>query len=45
MKHLLGLQLWHLLKYEKVTEAVRQNDKVFILFLSNGWVRNIHKDV
>ena len=23
MKHLLGLQLWHLFKYEELTEVVR----------------------
>ena len=30
MKHLLGLQLWHLFKYAELTEVVKQNDKLFI---------------
>ena len=30
MKHLLGLQLWHLFKYAELTEVVRQNEKLFI---------------
>ena len=31
MKHLLGLQLWHLFKHtEKLNEFVRKNDKLFI---------------
>ena len=25
MKHLLGLQLWHLFIYDELTEVVRQN--------------------
>ena len=32
MKHLLSLQLWHLFKYEGLTEVVRQNDKLFIVY-------------
>ena len=31
MKHLLGLQLWHLFEYAGLTEAVRQNDELFIV--------------
>ena len=40
MKHLLGLQLWHLLKYGKLTEVVRPNDKLFIDLLNNVRVSN-----
>ena len=29
VKHLLGLQLWHLFKYSELAEFVRQNDKRF----------------
>ena len=29
MKHLLGLQSWHLFKYAELTEVVRQNYKLF----------------
>ena len=32
MKHLLSLQLWQLFKYEDLTEVVRQNDKLFIVY-------------
>ena len=31
IKHLLGLQLWHLLKYTKLTEVSRQRNKLFII--------------
>ena len=34
MKHLLGLQLWHLFKYAELTEVVKQNDKLFIELLN-----------
>ena len=30
LKHLLGLQIWHLFKYAEITKVVRQNDKLFI---------------
>ena len=29
MKHLLGLQLWHLFKYAELTKMVRQNGKLY----------------
>ena len=31
IKHLLGLQLWHLLKCTKLTEVPRQRNKLFII--------------
>ena len=34
MKHLLGLQLWHLFEYAELTEVVIQNDKLFIDLLN-----------
>ena len=39
MKHLLGLQLWHLFKFAEITEAVRQNDKLFFNLLNKVQVR------
>ena len=45
MKHLLGLQLWHLLKYGKLTEVVRRNDKLFIDLLNNVRVSNFDNGV
>ena len=44
MKHLLGLQLWHLFKYAQLTEVVRQNDRVSIDFLNKVWAGNIDND-
>ena len=41
MKHLLGLQLWHLFRYAELTEIVRQNDKLVIDLLNKVWVGNI----
>ena len=40
MKHLLGLQLWHLFKYAELT----QTDKVFINFLNKVRAGNIDDD-
>ena len=40
MKHLVGLQLWHLFKYAKLTEIVRQNHKLLIDFLNKVRVGN-----
>ena len=45
MKHLLGLQLWHLFEYAELTEVVIQNDKLFIDFLNKVRVGNIDDDV
>ena len=41
MKHLLGLQLWHLLKYAELTEIVRQTDKLLIDLHNKVRVGNI----
>ena len=41
MKHLLKLQLWHLLKYGELTKVVKQNDKMFIRLLNKVRVGNI----
>ena len=45
MKHLLGLQLWHLFEYAELTEVVIQNDKLFIDLLNKVPVGNIDDDV
>ena len=41
MKHLLGLQLWHLFKYAELTEVARENDKLSIDFYNKVCVGNI----
>ena len=41
IKHLLGLQLWHLSKYSELIEAIRQNDKTYIGMLNKVLVRNV----
>ena len=46
MKHLLGLQLWHLLKYAELNdEVIRQNEKLFIDLLNKVRLNNIGDDV
>ena len=45
MKHLLGLQLWHLSKNPELTEVVRQKDKPFIDLINKVRIGNIHDDV
>ena len=45
MKHLSGLKLWHLFKYVKLTEVVRQNDKLLIDLPYKVPAGNINDDV
>ena len=44
LKHLFGLQLWHLFKYAKLTEAARRNDKLLIHLLNKVRVGNTDDD-
>ena len=44
-KYILGLYLWHLLKYAELTEVVIQNDKLFIDLLNKFRVGKINDDV
>ena len=41
----LGLKLWHLFRYKKLTEAVNQNDKLLIDLLNKVRVGNIDDGV
>ena len=34
MKHILGLQLWHLFKHAQLTKVAKQNVKLFIDLLN-----------
>lgn len=43
MKHLLGLQLWDLLKYAESSEVVRQKNKLFINLINKFRVGNIYE--
>ena len=45
MKHLLGLQLWHLFKYAELTEVLRQTDNLFINLFNKVRIANIDDDV
>ena len=45
MKHLLGLQLWHLFKYAELTGVVSKKDKLFIDVLNKFRVGDIDDDV
>ena len=45
MKHLLGLQLWHLFIYAELAEVVRENGKLFINLLNKVRVGSLDDDV
>ena len=46
MKHLSGLQLWHLFKYAELNdEVIMQNEKLFVDLLNKVWLSNIGDDV
>ena len=44
MKHLLGLQLWHLFNYAESNKVVTQNDKLFIDLLNKVRAGKINED-
>ena len=44
MEYLLGLQLWHLLKYAELAKVFRQKDKLFIDLLNKTPVGDIDAD-
>ena len=45
MKHLLGLQLWHLFKNVELTEVLRQTNNLFINLFNKVRIANIDDDV
>ena len=45
MKHLLGLRLWHLLKYKKLTKVVGQMIKFLLKNVYKELSKNISKEL
>ena len=45
MKHLLGLQLWHLFKNVELTEVLRQTNNLFMNLFNKVRIANIDDDV